>query len=206
MSERGTIGRADTPLPCIRAVLMPVASEPELVDLSLDREGSPLDALQGLVGGDVEFFDVLFGENPVLIVNENGIAERLQPNRAVFASREMKETGYLSFNDLSRPVREGELYAVLYGPIVAVSYGEDGNARDITEDEFEALKREFGGAERYSGLEAVAAVRNGWVADYEQMRAERMSGAAASLDELERSCADSAQGDNCRASIDQGAR
>ena len=65
-------------------------------EIESDDEGSYLSALQALVGGRIEFFDVMFGDEPALIVNDDGIFEGLTPNRAIWATKEMEEVGYLS--------------------------------------------------------------------------------------------------------------
>lgn len=128
-----------------------------------DDEGSYLSAMQELVGGRIEFFDVLFGDEPALIVNDDGIAEGLPANRAIWATREMEATGYLSQLDYSTPVKEGDFYAILFGTILAVAYDEDGSARDITEAELGKVRAAIG-EERHvtSGIEAAMAIRAGY--------------------------------------------
>lgn len=108
---------------------------------------------------------------PSIYVNEEGLLQGLEPNRAVFASDGMVEQGFASQVDCTRVVRKGELYQILHGPIVAVSYEEDPETgdiapRDITEEEFEALCVEFGSPG--SGIDAAcmarfATVFGGWV-------------------------------------------
>lgn len=115
-----------------KVLFIDVASEPELIEF----DGSLL-SLQSLVGGSIEAFSPIAGETPLLWVNEEGLF-RCLPNRAVYATRQMEERGYFSQID-GKPVKTGDLYAILHGPIVAVSYGRDEDdedfVRDITEDE-----------------------------------------------------------------------
>ena len=138
----------------VKVAYLGVGEEPRIVEC----DGS-LESLQGLVGGLIEPFDVLFGTTPSIYVNEEGLLQGLKPNRAVYATAKMVEEGYLSQADFSRVAMEGELYQVLHGPVVAVSYEEDPETgdvrpRDITEAEFEALCAEIGDAG--SGAEARA--------------------------------------------------
>ena len=57
----------------------------------------------------------------------------------------------------SHPVAEGELYTILYGPILAVplDWDEEGNEvhRDITDEEFATLERDF--SDPSSGISAM---------------------------------------------------
>ena len=132
-------------------------------EIESDDEGSYLSALQALVGGRIEFFDVMFGDEPALIVNDDGIFEGLTPNRAIWATKEMEEVGYLSQLDYSTPVKEGDFYAILCGTILAVAYDEDGSARDITDAEIGKVRAAIG-EERHvtSGIEAVLAIKAGY--------------------------------------------
>ena len=136
--------------------------EPRLVEIEADGDGSFLTAMKGLVGGWIEHFDSPFFGRPTLVVNDSGLVDGLPPNRAVWATAEMAEAGYLSTLDYSHVAEEGELYGILFGPILAVSYDEDGEERDISDDEWAAVVREFGGyAGMLSGRQAALAVREG---------------------------------------------
>ena len=87
------------------------------------------------MGGYIEPFDVIFGENICLYVNEEGLGN-CPPNRAVYATRNMVEEGYLSQMDYTSVVKEGELYTILWGDIVAVGFDpETGMDRDLTDAE-----------------------------------------------------------------------
>lgn len=134
----------------VKAACIGIGEEPRIIEFDDD-----LETLQNLVGGLIEPFNAPFGDEPLLWVNDSGMFES-EPNRAVFATREMEEMGYLSPFDLS-PVREGQLYTVLFGPIVAVSYELDDEgerrARDITDGEYKAVCSALGNAA--SGREAL---------------------------------------------------
>ena len=117
----------------LKVAFIGVGEEPRIVEVEADGDGSHLHGLQALVGGFIEPFTPLYGDEPCLYVNEDGIGEDLAPNRAIYASRRMQEEGYLSQLDYGHVVEEGQFYAVLFGPIVAVSYDEDGAPRDITQ-------------------------------------------------------------------------
>lgn len=119
-----------------RAILIDVKSEPKVIE----TDGS-LRSLQALVGGSIEAFCAIAGETPLLWVNEEGLFS-CQPNRAVYATKLMEEEGFVS-QVSGRPVREGDLFTILHGPIVAASYerDEDGEdfIRDITDGEIDVV-------------------------------------------------------------------
>lgn len=123
----------------MRGLLIPTMGNPTRIEVRVGEDGTTLDDLQRHVGGDIEPFDVIFGEGVSLYVNADGIGAE-PPNRAVYATRSMEETGYLSQLDFSRVVREGELYAVLFGPIVALGFDpETGESRDLSPDDASAV-------------------------------------------------------------------
>lgn len=127
----------------VKALYLPVDENERVIETEAGLKG-----LQALVGGYIEAFSPLFGDTPLLWVNDSGMLEGF-PNRAAYATREMEEAGYLSQIDGSE-VREEDLYAILYGPIVAVSYEvdpvtEEKRARDITEEEISLVKEYLGG-------------------------------------------------------------
>ena len=67
------------------------------VDLKTNSAGSAYAAIRSAVeGGFVEPFNALYGASITLYVNDNGIAEGQQPNRAVYANERMQEMRYLS--------------------------------------------------------------------------------------------------------------
>lgn len=154
----------------MKVIEIPVWDEPRIVDVSPDERGSFLGAYQELVGGLIEAVGVPYGNRLTLYVNEEGIPSGLAPNRAVFASKWMEERGFLSCIDYETAVREGDLYTVLFGTIVAVAADpvetvEDGCRytewveRDVTEAEFAEVEADF--ADYATGINAVAAIRCG---------------------------------------------
>lgn len=119
----------------MKGMLIPTNGNPVEIDIKVDEEGSTLHDLQRLVGGNIEPFDVIFGEGISLYVNEEGLFT-CPPNRAVYATKGMEEAGYLSMMvsmmDYGSPVKEGELYSILCGDLVAVGFDfETGEKRDI---------------------------------------------------------------------------
>ena len=87
----------------MRVAVMEAMEEMRIVNIQPDEKGSYLQALQSLVGGNIEPVDVLFGEQPLLWVNENGIAEGLRASWAIYANKRMEERGYLSMADMEAP-------------------------------------------------------------------------------------------------------
>lgn len=79
----------------IRAMLIATGEPPREVTLLPDKNGSTLKPLQALVGGNIETFDIAFGEEVSLYVNEEGLFT-CPPNRAIFATEEMAKAGYIS--------------------------------------------------------------------------------------------------------------
>lgn len=120
----------------MKGMLIPTNGNPVEIDIEVDETGSTLHDLQRLVGGNIEPFDVIFGEGISLYVNEEGLFT-CPPNRAVYATKGMEEAGYLSMMDYSSPVKEGELYSILCGDLV------DGAALRV------------GGYERHRGASAL---------------------------------------------------
>lgn len=142
----------------MRAVLFPVGEKRMIVDLEPADDGW-LSTLQEQVKGLIEPFGVLFGDEPLLYVNEEGLFNGMAPNRAVMADASMEEYGMVSPIDGRTPARRGEIYTVLYGPILAVSYGPDDEIRDMTDDEIDKVCRYVGGPE--SGWQAVDDIKRG---------------------------------------------
>ena len=105
----------------IRAMLIATGEPPREVTLLPDKNGSTLKSLQALVGGNIETFDIAFGEEVPLYVNKECLFT-CPPNRAIFATEEMAKAGYLSQFDYSKVVKMGDFYTVLNGDIVAVGF------------------------------------------------------------------------------------
>lgn len=155
------------------AVIRPMC-DPTIETIEAGEDGSYLDALQDLVDGCIEPMDVLFGCNPSLYVNDEGLVSGLMPNRAVYATDEMARAGYLSQLDYSHVVRPGELYTILFGTIVACSYDENGELADITDAEFARVNEQFkGGRSQVSGLYEVMRIRGQIDSERAGSRAER---------------------------------
>lgn len=131
----------------MKGMLIPTNGNPVEIDIKVDEEGSTLHDLQRLVGGNIEPFDVIFGEGISLYVNEEGLFT-CPPNRAVYATKGMEEAGYLSMMvsmmDYGSPVKEGELYSILCGDLVAVGFDfETGENRDLSADEMSRVADYF---------------------------------------------------------------
>ena len=126
----------------IEAVLIPVDGWPVETELECD-DGSALEPLQGIVGGFIEPFDALFGDRVTIYVNDEGLWS-CPPNRAIFATKRMKEEGFVSQADPCRPVEEDELYTILHGDIVAVGFDpETGEDRSLSAAEKSEVMRYF---------------------------------------------------------------
>ena len=101
-----------------------------------------LDDLQKLVGGLIDVVDLpLFGENRriSLCVNDEGIYT-CEVNRALVATEEMEEAGYVSMLDGRRPVHAGGYYSILWGPIVALGYDPlTGDSVSLTDEDKKAV-------------------------------------------------------------------
>lgn len=122
----------------VRALLIPVHDAPHEVSVSVSDS---LNELQQHVGGLIEPLDVL-GNGVCLYVNEEGIGT-LPPNRALYATKEMEEAGFLSQLDFKHVAKEGELYTVLFGNIVAVAYDENMDMKDLTQEQIDSLCEQF---------------------------------------------------------------
>lgn len=146
----------------IRAMLIATGEAPREVTLLPDKNGSTLKSLQALVGGNIETFDIAFGEGVSLYVNEEGLFT-CPPNRAIFATEEMAKAGYLSQLDYSKVVEMGDFYTVLNGDIVAVGFDpETGESRSLTDGETARVEGYFTVISRPgSGAKAVDDIRHG---------------------------------------------
>lgn len=146
----------------MRGLLIRTDREPVVIDIEQDEHGSTLHALQKEVGGNIEAFSPLFGEGIDLYVNEDGLSI-CPPNRAIYATKAMEEEGYLSQMDYSHVAKEGELYTVLFGDIVAVGFDpETGENRSLTDEEVGEVSSYFTKASGPgSGLMEVLAIQQG---------------------------------------------
>ena len=104
---------------------------------------------------------MLYGEQPLLWVNESGVFEDMMPNRAIYANQRMEDRKYLSMMDMETPIKKGELYTILYGPIITCSYevSVEGERvmRDLTPEEMSRLEDDFWNAN--SGIEEALKLR-----------------------------------------------
>lgn len=129
------------------AVIEP-GRDPYLKELEPEglEESSYLGALQSEVGGNVEAYGVLWDDEPLLYVNEEFLFNGSQPNRAIYANDHMEREGYLSQMDYKSVVKRGDLYGLICGTFVAVSYNpETGKARNISMEEWLKVCETFAG-------------------------------------------------------------
>ena len=146
----------------MKGMLIPTNGNPVEIDIEVDETGSTLHDLQRLVGGNIEPFDVIFGEGISLYVNEEGLFT-CPPNRAVYATKGMEEAGYLSMMDYSSPVKEGELYSILCGDLVAVGFDfETGENRDLSSDEMFRVADYFTEVSKPHGTAPRGSPLGGW--------------------------------------------
>jgi hypothetical protein len=106
--------------------------------------------------------------NPVEIdikVDEEG--STLHDLQRLVGGNSMEEAGYLSMMvsmmDYGSPVKEGELYSILCGDLVAVGFDfETGENRDLSADEMSRVADYFTEVSKPgSGIEEVIAIRTG---------------------------------------------
>lgn len=138
----------------MRGLYIPVEGMPKQIDI--DDEDVTHD-LQHLVGSPLGLLAVL-KEGLDIWCDDNGIATK-EPNRAIFATKEMEEEGYLSQMDYQHVSKEGELYTIIYGDVVALGVDvETGSSRSLTDDELAFAEDYFTRiSPPYSGLEAALA-------------------------------------------------
>lgn len=115
-------------------MVVPTGREPELRALEPDEEGSFLKALQGCVGGLIEPMGWLFDDEPAGYCNEEGLlgATFLDANRAVYATKAMEDAGFLSQLDGQSPVREGDLFTIVFGDMVFCGFDPETGERAAT--------------------------------------------------------------------------
>lgn len=115
--------------------MIPTGGNPREIDIEPDANGSILKSLQSAVNGNIDAFNVVFGNGISLYVNDDGISQE-PPNRAIYANEHMAQTGYISQLNHSSIVEEDELYAILHGNIVALGFDwRTGEDRDLTDAE-----------------------------------------------------------------------
>lgn len=110
------------------------------------REASYLGAFQREVDGLVEAYGVLWDDEPLIYVNEEFLFNGSTPNRAIYANDHMEKEGYLSQMDYKSVVKAGDLYGVIFGTFIAVSYDpETDKARDMPIEEWLKVCAAFAG-------------------------------------------------------------
>ena len=68
------------------------------------------------------------------MVNDEGLFNGSQPNRAIYATKHMEEVGYLDQLTFGHPVKEGELYSLICGDFVAFGVGEEGEIASLPQE------------------------------------------------------------------------
>ncbi|WP_124060511.1 DUF3846 domain-containing protein [Gordonibacter sp. Marseille-P4307] len=133
----------------LEVMMVPVGGKPYRKTLGADESGSFLRTLQECVGGMMEPAGYIFGNAPAVYVNEEELfgASLDTANRAVYATHEMAEAGYLSQMDYSSVVEGGDLYSIVFGDMVCVGFDhETGEDRGISDDEAARVIKRFGGS------------------------------------------------------------
>ena len=149
----------------IKVAVVEPGRDPYLKELEPEgpegRADSYLGALQSEVGGNVEAYGVLWDDEPLIYVNEEFLFNGSKPNRAIYANDHMEEERYLSQMDYTSPVKAGDLYGVLFGTFIAVSYDpETGKARNISMEEWLKVCETFAGVRSIlSGMLEVRRIR-----------------------------------------------
>lgn len=77
----------------MKGMLIPTNGNPVEIDIEVDETGSTLHDLQRLVGGNIESFDVIFGEGTSLYVNEEGLFTCPPPTARCTRRRAWKRPG-----------------------------------------------------------------------------------------------------------------
>ena len=131
----------------IRIVVIEPGRDPYLKEVEPEgHEASYLSAFQSEVGGNVEAYNVLWGDEPLIYVNEEFLFNGSQPNRAIYANDHMEREGYLSQMDYTSVVKRGDLYGLICGTFIAVSYDVNtGKPRDISIEEWLEVCATFAG-------------------------------------------------------------
>ena len=135
-------------------LLIPVGSKP--FEVWIDKNNS-LAELQDLVNGNVEVLRVL-GNGVDLWVNDEGLFNGSQPNRAIYATKHMEEVGYLDQLTFGHPVKEGELYSLICGDFVAFGVDEEGEIASLPQETIDKLNEHAAGDKHEKSTKSLAEV------------------------------------------------
>lgn len=103
-----------------------------------------LDNLQKHLDGNIDILDIpeLFGENCTLYVHDEGLYTQT-PTRAIYANKAMEQAGYLS-QITGDPVKEGELFTIIYGKFIIMGYDpQTGETQSLEPDTLKKIKQYF---------------------------------------------------------------
>lgn len=64
----------------MRGILIPTGGNPREIDIEPDGNGSVLKSLQAAVNGNIDVFDVVFGNGISLYINDDGVSHVLEPD------------------------------------------------------------------------------------------------------------------------------
>lgn len=146
----------------IRIAVIEPGRDPYLKEVEPEGpEASYLSAFQREVGGNVEAYGGLWDDEPLLYVNEESLSNGSQLNRAIYANDHMEKEGYLSQTDYTSVVKRGDLYGVIFGTFIAVSYDVNtGKVRDMPIEEWLKVCETFAGVRSIlSGMLEVRRIR-----------------------------------------------
>lgn len=115
-----------------------VNQKPQAIELPQD---DILASLQKLVEGNVEVLSVR-SDGIEFWINEEGLLNNMAPNMAIYADKGMEDRGFISQIDYNSTVKDGDLYTVLHGPIVAARCDIDGNTIGLDQSDIEKLQQE----------------------------------------------------------------
>lgn len=135
-------------------LLIPVGSKP--FEVWIDKNNS-LAELQDLVNGNVEVLRVL-GNGVDLWVNDEGLFNGSQPNRAIYATKHMEEVGYLDQLTFGHPV----------------NVDEEGEIASLPQETIDKLKETF--ADPSTGYKEYIHIKYGIEPDRYQLQNEHAAG------------------------------
>ena len=137
-------------------LLIPVGSKP--FEVWIDKNNS-LAELQDLVNGNVDVLRVL-GNGVDLWVNDEGLFNGSQPNRAIYATKHMEEVGYLD--------------QLTCGDFVAFGVDEEGEIASLPQETIDKLKETF--ADPSTGYKEYIHIKYGIEPDRFQLQNEQDAG------------------------------